>query len=100
MARKLSGRDHVNKAVSPKNAAKNAAPGSTKGKAKPAAKKMPRKSQANTLGRTAADVEFSQDHLAAAAKFVRSVGGVEQARALIDSISSQSASNPRQREGM
>jgi hypothetical protein len=99
MARKLSDRDRVNKTLPPQKPVKKAAGGPTRGKARPA-KRTPRKSQANTLGRTAADIEFSQDHLSAAAKFARSVGGVEQARALIDAISSQSASNPRQREGM
>jgi hypothetical protein len=100
MARKLSARDRVNKTLRPKKGVKKGEGGPSRGKAQPTAKTTPRKAQANTLGRTAADTEFSQDHLSAAAKFVRSVGGVEQARALIDSFSSQNSSNPRQREGM
>ena len=54
----------------------------------------------NTTGRKQDAVEFSQDHLSAAADFARKVGGLERARGLIEYLVSTQGSNPMHREGL
>ena len=102
MAKKqLSARDRINASLpvkKSKTAAKSASRPATKKTA--GARGTPKKSPANTLGRTQNDVEFRQDHLSAAAEFIRKVGGVEHARSLLDAVKSQNAASPQQREGM
>jgi hypothetical protein len=49
---------------------------------------------------TPRNVEFAADELAEAAKFARSVGGIEKAEALLEQLKAAKESSPMHREGL